>query len=172
MNAEEWKAKGRAASETVDLALPSGMVIKARRPGPLQFAQWDKLPLLLVGVAGAGPAGAEAMTVDRAKAIAEFMRELLCFCCVEPRVPEDIHPREIPEADWTFIVGWAMRTREAESLRPFRGERKDVGGDCGGEAVFVETQRTAGDRGPGDGSGVRPGGRGKSGGRARVVFGK
>ena len=30
-----------------------------------------------------------------------------------PPGPEEIHPRELPEADWMYIVEWAMRLKEA-----------------------------------------------------------
>jgi len=160
MTAQEWREKARAAAEAaaVELELPSGMVILARRPGPLQFAQWDRLPLVLAMVEGGGRMGA-----DEAAEITVFMRELLVYCCLEPRVSvtpgaDEIHPREIPEPDWQFLVGWAMRLKEAESIRPFRRGRNDVAGDGGGEAVRVPAVGAAGDRGPGPGAGGRPGG--------------
>lgn len=148
----------------VELTLPSGMVIKARRPGPMQIAAWDKLPMLPTG-GGAGGASAADMA-----AIATFMRELLVYCCLEPGVsvtpgPEEIHPREIAEEDWTYILRWAMRLEEAESLATFRGGAADAGGGADGERVLLQTVGTDGDTGRGDGAGVRPGGDGVAVGR-------
>jgi hypothetical protein len=158
MTAQEWKAKSAAAAEVVDLTLPSGMVIEARRPGPMQLAAWDRLPLLLTdGAGGAGLSNAEILET------AAFMRELLIYCCVAPRVSmtpgeEEIAPRDIAEADWLYIVRWAMRTEEAAAVRRFRGlGANDRGGDRG-EAVFVQAVGADGDRGSGAGAGVRPGG--------------
>ena len=160
MTAKEWRAKGRETAEAVTLALPSGMEIRARRPGPMQYAAWDRLPLMLAECAAAGPA---AISVEDAKEVAAFLRELLVYCCLEPRVSltpgeEEIHPRELPEADWTFIVSWALRLREAAELRSFRGRGADDGGSGDGQAVFVQTFGADGDCGPGAGAGVRPGG--------------
>jgi hypothetical protein len=160
MTASEWKEKGRAGAEVVELTLPSGMVIRARRPGALQYAAWDRLPLML---AAAAEKGAADIAVAEAQEIAGFLRELLVYCCLEPRVSMtpaegEIHPREIPEADWMFIVSWAMRLKEVEELRPFRGERADGGGGDDGEAVFAETVRSIADRRRSAGIGVRPGG--------------
>jgi hypothetical protein len=159
MTAKEWKAKGEAAAEVVELPLPSGMVIKARRPGPMQFAAWNRLPVLLdqAGPAGAGLSDADAVEV------AEFMRALLIYCCVSPRVSltpgaDEIHPREIPEGDWMKITRWAMRLEEAAAARSFRGRRANDGGGGDCQVVFVQTVGTDGDRGSGDGAGVRPGG--------------
>ena len=159
MTADEWRQKGERAAEIVELPLPSGMVIKARRPGPLQFAQWDKLPLILSAFDGRG----NELTSEESLETAAFMRELLVYCCVEPRIslePEAgaILPREIPEADWQFLVAWGMRLKEAATLRSFRPQRPD--GDSGGdsEAVFVETVEHDGDRGSDAGTGLRCGG--------------
>jgi hypothetical protein len=169
VNAREWRRKA-AAIEAEDLTLPSGMAIKARRPGPLKLAEWGKLPLLL----GMAQSGGQGTTAEQAVEIADFMRLLLVYCCIEPRISEtasedsedEIRPRDLPEADWMFIVRWAMRIEEADTLRPFRRQRTpDVAGD-NGEAVFTETIHAAGDRGPGAGASGGPGGSAESGGAA------
>ena len=160
MTAKEWREKSAAAAEVVELTLPSGMVITARRPGPMQFAAWDRLPMM-VGLAGgsACPTNSDEEAVE----IAGFLREMLIYCCVEPRVSmnpgaDEIAPRDVSEADWTHIVRWAMRLEEAEKVRRFRGQRADGRGGDHGEAVFVQAIGTDGDRGSGAGTGVRPGG--------------
>jgi hypothetical protein len=162
MTAREWREKADAAAETfsVDLPLPSGMVIRARRPGPLRFAQWQRVPMMIGQVA---TGGAGALSDEEALEIIGFMRELVAWCCVEPRIDVDggddaMHPRDVPDRDFFCIVNWAMRTAEAQELRPFRGGRRDAAGDGGGENVFLPPVDADGDRGPGAGPDVRPGG--------------
>jgi hypothetical protein len=158
MTAQEWRARGRAQGEeqAVDLALPSGMVIRARRPGPMQYAAWDRLPLLLLEVGERGKGGP---TDAQALEITGLLRELLAYCCLEPRVSDhpaedEIAPKEIPEPDWVFVVRWAMRLEEAAKLRPFRVERKDGGDHLDGERVLMQTIGADGYRGSGDGFGL------------------
>jgi len=137
------------------------MVIRARRLGPMQYAAWDRLPLLLASGGEDGSlSGAEVVEV------AKLMRELLVFCCLSPRLVEDpkqeneIAPRDIPEEDWTYIIRWAMRTEEAAKLRPFRIERKNGGHHSDGERVLLQTVGATGDRGSGAGPGGVPEGAG------------
>ena len=141
--AQEWRAKAREAAKAgaVELELPSGMVIWARRPNPLQFAAWGKLPLGLA-VGGTAP---ESLTAEEVAEVMEFMRLVLEWCCVDPRIsldpvgPEEIHPREIPWEDATFVYRWAMRAEEARNLEGFRGERTDAGGGGNGGTVCDQT---------------------------------
>ena len=168
MNANEWRAKGRAAEEVVDLPLPSGMEIRARRPDPLQFALWDRLPLMLAVLEGAKDAATAAE--EDLVGLADFMREVLVYCCVEPRISEmaapnsqdEIKPREIHGKDLLFILAWAMRTKEAVAVRPFRTGRDVRGAGGDGENVLVQTVGAAGDRGSGPGAGGGPGGSAES----------
>ena len=129
MTAKEWRDKGAQAAET-DLKLPSGMVIRARRPGPIQFAEWDRFPLMLelIEKARAG----EGISLDEARETAAFLSDLLMYCCLQPKVSltlsgDAIHPSEIPEADWIFLVKWALRIDEMTSapvarMEPISGE--------------------------------------------------
>lgn len=157
MNARDWERKALEAAEVVDLALPSGMVIRARRPGPVQLAAWGLLPFGLAAAAAGVDAAEKARSVDVEKTFAQ-MRDLLVYCCVAPRVSlepageEEIHPRAIPERDWTFIVRWALRAEETAALRSFRRERAD-GGDCGdSEGIRAAAEHARGAVGPGYGS--------------------
>ncbi|HEX4311881.1 MAG TPA: hypothetical protein VHZ25_17760 [Acidobacteriaceae bacterium] len=122
-NAQIWREKARqsAAGEASDLKLPSGMVIKARRPGPSMLAGFGMLPMSL---AVSKEEQAE-MTGEQVAAFAEFLRDLLVYCVVEPAIslrPEagQIHPRDIPNGDTNFILAWAMRGSEAARLDTFR----------------------------------------------------
>lgn len=167
MTATEWKERGKAAAETVELTLPSGMVVQARRPGPLALAGWERLPFGLVADAIAGTMVTPgAMNETQVGMAAEFMREVLVYCVVSPRISmeargeDEIHPRDIPEQDWLYVVMWALRVGEVDALRTFRAGRTDGSGVPDGEDVGHAAERAAGDRGPGDGAGVRPGGDG------------
>jgi hypothetical protein len=151
--ANEWRAAAQASADIVDLTLPSGMVIQARRPDPAQLAVWGILPTSLVGAAGSEPrpSGSEDAT-DRMTAI----RDLFAWCCVSPRISltpagdNEIHPREVPEADWLFIVRWALRTVEASALESFRTERRHAGDRGDRENVDGPAERTYVPDGPGD----------------------
>lgn len=162
MTASEWREKADQAAETfvMDLPLPSGMVVRARRPGPLRFARWGKLPMLIAQVAGGGAA---AISDEEWMGHMVYMRELVAWCVVEPRIavdggPDTMHPRDVPDKDLFAIVNWAMRTAEAAELRPFRGERADGGGDGGGKNVPDAAVGVDVHYGPGVGADIRPGG--------------
>jgi hypothetical protein len=153
MKLQEWREKQAAA---VTLTLPSGLEILARRPGPLQVAMWDRLPLLLTTFEG----HAEGLSKEQLAEAAAFTRELFEYCWVAPKLQEEISPREIPNEDFGFVMAWALRMKEAAALRPFRGERADAGGDGDSQAVFREAIGADGDRRSSAGAGVRPGGDG------------
>ena len=149
MSAQEWREKARAASEpgAVELELPSGMKIRARRPGPLQFAAWDRLPQILASaIDGDGAVSLAEAPEQTLTDLAGFLRDLLVWCCLEPRVAleprgeDEIHPREIPEQDWLFVVAWAMRTEAANALRPFRSGGEDGRDHSGGESLSGEAE--------------------------------
>jgi hypothetical protein len=169
VTASEWKghAARAAAAEAVELTLPSGMTIKARRPSPLQVAMWGHLPL---GLAAAAAPGSGALSSEDVRAGIELSRRLLEYCCVDPRVSlapqgeHEIHPSDIPLTDTLFILRWARGEEDAEQLRTFRGGADDGGPGGDGGAVRTAAERAAGNRGADAGAGVRPGG----GGGARV----
>jgi len=140
--AEEWKSK--AAEE---LTLPSGMVVRARRPGPLQVAEWRRLPMQLAAVASGDSATAEQDLAE----VAKYIREIVSWCCVEPRVPEEIKPEDIPGEDLTYIWRWALRVEEARALEGFRGERGNGGVGSDSADVRPAAERSSGDLGPSGG---------------------
>lgn len=143
--AEAWREKARTAAiaAAVELELPSGAVILARRPGLAQLAEWRRLPLGLV------PGEQTEPSDDQVAETMAFLREMLVWCVLDPRIPEEMDPREIPEEDWTFIVRWAMRLEEVAALQGFRGERADGGAGGDGADVRSATVEPAGDGGPG-----------------------
>ena len=163
--AEKWQQKAREAAraEAVELELPSGMEILARRPDPLQLAAWDRLPMQLVAPAAGGDP--EEISDEDAAKLAGFMRDVIEYCCLDPRVSTEpgentLHPREIPHADWTFIINWALRVEEGRAVSGFRSQRADGGAGGDGGAVRCKTQRAARGKRSGDGAGDRPGGGG------------
>jgi hypothetical protein len=154
--ASEWAARGAElrAAEAEELELPSGAKILARRPDPMQLAVWGRIPLQMAAAAVGSPEDL-GLTETEAVELAQFYRDLLLYCCVEPRISqeptgeEEIHPSAIPRDDWQFIVHWAMRYEEGRDLRGFRGGRSGAGDCGGGEDVEPAAIDAAGDRGPG-----------------------
>ena len=158
--ADEWRNKADTAAETLvmPLPLPSGMTISARRPGPLRFAQWGRLPMM-IGRLATGATISNEEIVE----LMTFLRELLVWCVVDPPIAvdggaESMQPSDVPDMDLYFIANWAMRVGEAQEMRPFRGGRTDVGGDGGREDVGMPTIEPTGNRGPGTGADGGPGG--------------
>jgi len=92
-----------------------------------------------LAAAASGDQAGGNVSDEQAVQLAEFLRDLLVFCCVDPKVPEEMNPREIPEADWTFILNWALRVEEARALEGFRRQRADAGDRGGSEAVLDKT---------------------------------
>ena len=155
-NAELWRQKSRAAAvdEAAPLELPSGMVIMARRPGPALLAGYGRLPLGLAAAASEFEATGDGEGAVDAVSSAEFIRDLLLYCVVDPAISlhpraGEIHPREIPDADLKYILHWAFRGEEAASLETFRTKPDD--GRAGHNRLEVPGAAvdTAGDRGPG-----------------------
>lgn len=160
MNATEWKKRAAEAAEreAVDLELPSGMRILARRPGPAALATWGKLPLGLAGAA-TGESGEPEISDEEIRQGFEFLRDLLVYCCVRPRISLDpkgeneIHPRDIPGPDAEFILAWAQRSGEVSALRNFRGQRADDGAGGDGQDVRPAAERVVGSKRSGAGAG-------------------
>lgn len=141
--AQEWRDKAAEAArrEAVDLTLPSGMVILARRPSVAEVAMWGGLPLSLAAAAQQGK-GAPEPSAQEVLDVFEFARTVLLATVIEPRIslapsgPDEIHPREISGPDLDFILAWAQRAEEARNLESFRGQRSDAGGGGGSEDVL------------------------------------
>src|SRR5579864_280387 len=145
MTASDWRDRARAAAieEAQDLELPSGMVIQARRPDPGHLLMWQRLPLGLSQKAF-GPDGEDTRTEEEKReqglAMIATSRDILIYCCVEPRIslnpgPDEIHPRDVPLKDALFILRWAMRRQEAGALESFREKRANDSPGSDGQAV-------------------------------------
>jgi len=164
--ADDWRARARqsAIDEAEDLALPSGITIRARRPDALQLATWGRLPLTLASMVSKQSADADAppeiSDADALDAMA-FVRDLLLTCCIDPRVsltpesPDEIHPRDIPQQDWVFLVAWAMRWTEASALKPFPVDRPGPRPGSYSEDMGYPPEHFLGHPGPGPGPRLR-----------------
>lgn len=180
MDLKTWRAKQqeKAVEAALDLELPSGLTIKARRPDPAQLLTWRRLPLSLAGELQNGEAE-ESGPMSKADVLdsIEVTRQLLLYCYVSPRISltpqgdDEIHPREIPDEDLAFVTRWAMRMDEADRLRPFRTVRADDLAGRDGEDVRNAAVGAAGDRGSDAGAGDRPGGGAgdRTGSKARII---
>ena len=163
MELKEWRAKQRveAVAAAVELTLPSGLTILARRPDPMQMLSWGRLPLGLA--AAAAPEGGGGIGNDELLAGIEFSRQLLQYCFVKPQISLDpkgdseIHPREIPLEDSMWVMRWARRTEETEKVRSFRGIRPGDRTSSDGGDVRTEAVGDGDNLGPDGGTGVRLG---------------
>lgn len=149
--AELWCRKSRQLllAEAVDLELPSGAVIKARRPGPGLMAGWGRLPLGLAAAAS----DAAVQSDEDARTTAAFLRDLILYCVVEPVISlnprlGEIHPRNIADADTNYILAWAIRGEEVASLESFRPKRADEVTGGNGAGIPRASVRSAGHKGP------------------------
>jgi len=125
--AEAWAKAGRdeAAAEAKNLLLPSGITVKARRPGVAFLAAHGRLPLGLAKRAEGEPSGGGSVAVLEELV---FFGTLVAHCVVSPEIstepgPGRINPGNIPDDDIKFLIAWAMRGEEAERLATFRGGR-------------------------------------------------
>lgn len=143
--AQQWRDRAAEAArqEAVELTLPSGMVILARRPSLAEVAMWGGLPLSLAA-AQQGKSAPE-LSAQEVLGVFEFARTVLLNTVIEPRIsltpsgPDEIHPREISGPDLDFVLAWAQRGEEARNLESFRGQRTDAGGGSDGESVLGQT---------------------------------
>jgi hypothetical protein len=142
--AAEWRAKSRKAAleRAEEITLPSGMTITARRLGPSQLATFGQLPLhLATHVAAGRDDEIPEQTPEKTIAMMEFLRDVLVFCVVDPPISltpasNEIHPRDIDDADLNYIMAYAMGREEAARFESFRGKRAD--GSSGGGSSDVE----------------------------------
>jgi hypothetical protein len=161
--ADAWRAKARkeAEEEAQELKLPSGMTIRARRPGPALLASHAQLPLGLATLAS-GENAAAAERVEASIETAKFLYDLLIYCVVSPKIsrtpgPSTILPGDLPDIDVKFIIAWAMRGEEAARLATFRTGRGDGAGGSDGGGVRPKTEHADGDRRSRAGAKFRPG---------------
>ena len=119
-SATAWREAARAGREAraERLALPSGTVIRAAKPQPLEWVLAGRIPQrLLAATLASGPehAGAEpGQEISREEVIelARFAVELVKASVVEPALGEgdgEIAIEDVPIEDRAFIFEWACR---------------------------------------------------------------
>lgn len=116
--ADDWRSASRVAREAraEKLTLPSGAVILAARPEPLDWILSGRVPqrLLAAALAVEGPAPAAEPQISREDVLdlARFASEMIKASVVRPAIgegPADIRFEEIPVEDRAFIFEWACR---------------------------------------------------------------
>ena len=115
----DWRAAARAGREAraERLALPSGAVILAARPEPLEWILSGRLPQGLLAAALEGDLhGASAVPSELSREevleLARFATQLVLASVVKPAIgsgPGEMAFEDIPIEDRAFIFEWACR---------------------------------------------------------------
>ena len=115
---DDWRSASRVAREAraKELTLPSGAVILAAQPEPLDWILSGRVPQRLLAAAlekdgTATPADSEISREDVLE-LARFACELVKASVVRPVIgdgPDEIRFEEIPVEDRAFIFEWACR---------------------------------------------------------------
>jgi len=115
----DWRAASQAErlARAERLCLPSGAVILAVKPEPLEWIISGRLPQRLLGVVlGPDPATAavapETISREDILELAKFSTQIVRASIVDPPVgdgPGEIRLEEIPIKDRAFIFQWACR---------------------------------------------------------------
>jgi hypothetical protein len=136
--ASAWREAARSDREAraQRLELPSGAVILAAKPEPMEWILSGRIPQRLLGAAiqpapgSDAPEPARVMTRDEVIELANFAVELVKASVVEPRIGEgddEIPFEEIPIEDRAFIFEWACRALgHAEATREGRHEEASI----------------------------------------------
>lgn len=115
---DDWRAGSQAARQAraERLRLPSGAVVLAARPEPLEWIFSGRLPQRLLGAALGNGArnGTERETLSREEVVelARFAVQLIRASVLEPAIgdgPGEIPIDEIPVEDRVFLFEWACR---------------------------------------------------------------
>jgi hypothetical protein len=120
--ADDWKAASRALREAraEKLTLPSGAVILAAKPEPLDWILSGRVPQRLLAAAlekdGAAPPAESEVSGEDVLELARFACELVRASVVRPAIGDgagEICFEEIPVEDRAFIFQWACRALDA-----------------------------------------------------------
>jgi hypothetical protein len=115
----DWRAASQAdrLARAERLCLPSGAVILAVKPEPLEWIISGRLPQRLLGVVlGPDPSTAavapETISREDILELARFATQLVKASIVDPPVgdgPDEIRLEEVPTKDRAYIFQWACR---------------------------------------------------------------
>jgi hypothetical protein len=117
-NATEWRSASQKSRESraEELRLPSGAVILAARPEPLDWILSGRVPQRLLAAAlekdGAAPPVESEINGEEVLELARFACELVRASVVRPAIGDganEIRFEEIPVEDRAFIFQWACR---------------------------------------------------------------
>ena len=102
---------GLDAGQVVELTLPSGRKIMARRPAPSQLFSWG-IAVHRLNVFGEPPG--QPLTTPQVETLAPLVFELLSFVYVKPRLSllpggnDEISLADLPADDCSFMIRWAL----------------------------------------------------------------
>lgn len=117
--------------EVVELMLPSGTKIMARRPQPFQLAIWGNM-LNRLKVFPEIPG--QPFTDPQLDNLAAVVFELLSYCymkprmCLLPRGRDEVAPKDVPVGDYMFVFRWALGVERGPETTRLLGAR--ISGNC------------------------------------------
>jgi hypothetical protein len=121
-NAADWRSASQKSRESraEKLTLPSGAVILAAGPEPLDWILSGRVPQRLLAAAlekdGAPPPAESEISGEEVLELARFACELVKASVVRPAIGDganEIRFEEIPVEDRAFIFQWACRALNA-----------------------------------------------------------
>src|SRR5690242_14335962 len=132
--ASDFKKRRQSKQQVVELTLPSGLSISAKRPEPAWFLFHASLPRQVINPESTAPG---FQSVEDVQKLTEWIRALLEEVVVAPKIrlnpaEDEISPSDIDDADLQYIVNWSM------------GEVKEADGKPASLATFPEQSAPAG----------------------------
>lgn len=131
--ASDFKKRRQSQQQVVELTLPSGLSISAKRPHPTWFLYHSSLPRTVIQ----SEPSSGFQSVEDVQNLSQWIRALLEEVMVSPKIrlnptEDEISPSDIDDADLQHIIQWAM------------GEVKEVDGQSASLAEFPEKSATVG----------------------------
>jgi len=129
-SAAGWAKKNTGIVEEV--RLPSGAIIKVRRTPISALLMADLMPLSLLSSQPEKEADTAMSQSDNMAVVKGFKKitRLIVKSVISPKIVFDREPEnheisadDIPAEDMEFLMGFVLRTEEAEALKDFREER-------------------------------------------------
>ena len=141
----DWRTAARVGREAraERLCLPSGAIILAAKPEPLEWILSGRLPQSLLAATLQGDlqatrAAESELSREEILELARFATQLVMASVVKPCIgndPGEIPLEEIPIEDRTFIFEWACRSM-GQSTQGASGPTNPGGATCSGRSNF------------------------------------